>query len=65
MGFTCASTLPRQPACADPGGSGSVMPNLVHPFADAQHRPSITTAVWPPLRVLAFGARFIGGDPPS
>jgi len=65
LGFTLRiDVFLDNPACADRGGSGSVMPNLVHPFADAQHRPSITTAVLAPLRVLAFGARFIGGDPP-
>jgi hypothetical protein len=48
------------PACADPGGAGTAMPNLVANFADPDHRPSITTGVLHPLRIQSLEPRFNG-----
>jgi hypothetical protein len=50
----------ENPACADPGAGETVMPNLVAPYFDADHRPRIEARVREPLRITSMRPQFVG-----
>lgn len=63
LGYTLrVDVFVENPACADPQAGQALMPGVVAPYFDADHRPRIEARVAEPLRILALQPQFVGDD---